>query len=95
MWAKNHRFISTAVSNNTLHHQASLLTIYLAMKKHADLNPPLSRIEKEGIPTSKGAVGEDYYDLEFEIHAAYFSAHCQYTLWYEGVNHGDVQVNYV
>lgn len=65
------------------------------MKKHAVLNIPLSKIQKERMPTDKGADGEEYYCLEYEIHAAYFSAHCEYTLWYEGVYHGEVKVDYV
>ncbi|PKY02863.1 actin-like ATPase domain-containing protein [Aspergillus campestris IBT 28561] len=66
-----------------------------SMKKHADLNPPLSKIQKGRLPIVKGTDGEDYYHIQYEIHAAYFSAHCQYSLWYEGVNHGDVKVDYV
>ncbi|GKZ29954.1 hypothetical protein AbraIFM66950_007292 [Aspergillus brasiliensis] len=65
------------------------------VKKHATLNPILSQIEKDRIPTCRGADGELYYTINFRIHALYYSAHCEYTLWYEGRNYGSVKVDYV
>ncbi|PYI05259.1 actin-like ATPase domain-containing protein [Aspergillus sclerotiicarbonarius CBS 121057] len=64
-------------------------------KTHAILNPVLSKSQKKRIPKCRGNDGEQYYEIAFKIDAAYFSAHCEYTLWYEGKNHGSVKVDYV
>ncbi|OJJ46617.1 hypothetical protein ASPZODRAFT_96949 [Penicilliopsis zonata CBS 506.65] len=64
------------------------------MKKHARLDPNLSQIQKDRIPVVQGKDGENYYKIDFKIHAAYFSAHCEYTLWYEDKDHGYVDVRY-
>ncbi|XHG03295.1 hypothetical protein AWENTII_006610 [Aspergillus wentii] len=65
------------------------------MKQHAFLNPSLGVIQKARIPICLGKDGKNYNQIHFQIHAAYFSAHCEYTLWYEGKNHGSVKVDYV
>ena len=65
------------------------------MKKHAKLNPILSQIEQYRIPTCRGADDELYYTIDYQIHAMYHSAHCEYTLWYEGRNYGSVKADYV
>lgn len=64
------------------------------MEQHATLNPSLDRILKSHIPIVCGEDMEDYYQMSFDIHAAYFSAHCEYTLWFEGKDHGTVKVDY-
>lgn len=64
-------------------------------KQHAVLNPRLDRIQKSRLQTCTGTDGEKYYQISFEIHAVYYSAHCEYTLWYEGKDHGRVKVDYV
>ncbi|GKZ40442.1 hypothetical protein AbraIFM66951_000206 [Aspergillus brasiliensis] len=65
------------------------------VKKHATLEPTLSQIEKSRIPTCRGADGELYYTILFQIHAVYYSAHCEYTLWYEDHEYGSVKADYV
>ncbi|GKZ72046.1 hypothetical protein AnigIFM50267_008098 [Aspergillus niger] len=65
------------------------------VKQHAKLNPILSQIEKNRIPTCHGADNELYYTIGFQIHAVYYSAHCEYMLWYEGRNYGSVKAEYV
>lgn len=67
---------------------------YQEIKKHAYLSPKLNRILKERIPVVEGKDGNEYYQVNYEIHAAYFSAHCEYTLWFGGKNHGTVKVDY-
>ncbi|KOC14413.1 hypothetical protein AFLA70_335g001231 [Aspergillus flavus AF70] len=64
------------------------------IKKHAVLNPNLDAIEKARIPVRLGQDDEEYYEVHFQIHATYFSAHCEYALWYEGKDHGSVRVDY-
>ncbi|PWY74562.1 actin-like ATPase domain-containing protein [Aspergillus sclerotioniger CBS 115572] len=65
------------------------------MKKHAILNPVLSKVQKKRISKSQGKDGEKYYQVAFKIDAAYFSAHCEYTLWYEERNYGSIKVDYL
>ncbi|KAF9886679.1 hypothetical protein FE257_011193 [Aspergillus nanangensis] len=50
------------------------------MKQHAVLHPRLGRIEQGRIPVCYGCDGESYYKISYEIHASYFSAHCEYSL---------------
>ncbi|KAE8411147.1 hypothetical protein BDV36DRAFT_306351 [Aspergillus pseudocaelatus] len=64
------------------------------VKKHAVLNPNLDAIEKARMPVRLGYDNQEYYHIGYEIHATYFSAHCEYALWYEGRNHGGVRVDY-
>jgi hypothetical protein len=64
------------------------------MKTHASLKPDLDTIQKSRIPVVRGKDGEDYYQIHYQIHARYFSAHCEYSLWYEGKDHGSVKVEY-
>ncbi|OOF96507.1 hypothetical protein ASPCADRAFT_145022 [Aspergillus carbonarius ITEM 5010] len=64
------------------------------VKPHAILNPRLDRIQQDRIPTRHGADGRRYYQIDYEIHASYYSAHCEYKLWYEGRNHGSVKADY-
>ncbi|KAL5365133.1 hypothetical protein BJX96DRAFT_181405 [Aspergillus floccosus] len=65
------------------------------MKMHAVLHPSFDGIEQSRMSTHFGKDGERYYRIDYEIHASYFSAHCEYPLWYEGANHGNVKVDYV
>ncbi|SPB49280.1 unnamed protein product [Aspergillus niger] len=65
------------------------------VKQHAKLNPILNQIEKNRIPICHGADNELYYTIGFQIHAVYYSAHCEYMFWYEGCNHGSVKAEYV
>ncbi|RJE19396.1 Hsp70 protein [Aspergillus sclerotialis] len=64
------------------------------IKQHACLSPRLNSILKERIPVVEGKDGNKYYQVEYQIHAAYFSAHCEYTLWFGGKDHGTVKVDY-
>ncbi|EHA22088.1 hypothetical protein ASPNIDRAFT_139705, partial [Aspergillus niger ATCC 1015] len=68
---------------------------FLDVKQHAKLNPILNQIEKNRIPICHGADNELYYTIGFQIHAVYYSAHCEYMFWYEGCNHGSVKAEYV
>lgn len=63
---------------------------HLGMKEHANLDPRLDRILKTHIPVRRGRDGYDYYEPEYQVQAAFFSAHSEYTLWFEGKNHGTV-----
>ncbi|KAE8372050.1 hypothetical protein BDV26DRAFT_286274 [Aspergillus bertholletiae] len=47
------------------------------IKKHAKLNTGLDAIEKARIPVRAGYDNEEYYQIDYEIHATYFSAHCE------------------
>ncbi|KAJ9315072.1 hypothetical protein DTO271D3_4525 [Paecilomyces variotii] len=64
------------------------------MKKHVHLCPSLGEIPRSRIPIRTGKDRRSYYILNFKIHAAYFSAHCEYTLWHEGQNYGTVKATY-
>lgn len=95
---KSHLCISIAVSPLAQLKMVDygLLTILSSdVKRHATLNPSLGVIEKERIPIERGADNELYYVVRYEIHAVYYSAHCVYTLWYEGRNYGSVKADYV
>lgn len=75
--------------------EASVAKFYnLEVKEHATLNPRLDRILKARIPIRRGKDGCDYYEPHYQIHAAFFSAHCEYSLWFEGKNHGSIKVDY-
>lgn len=65
------------------------------MKLHTVLHPQLDSILRQQIPLVRGADNEKYYSLAYEIHAVYYSAHCEYSLWFKGKNHGAVRVDYV
>ncbi|KAK5213642.1 hypothetical protein LTR47_000839 [Exophiala xenobiotica] len=55
------------------------------MKKLVVLEADLSPIARSTIPIDKGMDGQDYYVLTFQIKVKFFSAHTQYSLWYNGV----------
>lgn len=61
------------------------------IEKHATLDAPLHRIEKDNVPIYRGAGGQKYYRVIYEVRAAYFSAHCEYSLWYNDKDHGKVE----
>nr|KAK5442177.1 hypothetical protein LTR18_006030 [Exophiala xenobiotica] len=65
-----------------------------AMKKLVVLEADLSRIARSTIPIDKGMDGQDYYVLTFQIKVKFFSAHTQYSLWYNGVEYGNVKAEY-
>lgn len=65
------------------------------MEEHAVLHPELDPILRMRIPTVRGADMKRYYQVSYEIHATYYSAHSEYSLWFEGKNHGVVKVDYV
>ncbi|ODM17734.1 hypothetical protein SI65_06522 [Aspergillus cristatus] len=64
------------------------------IKIHATLDPPLDRIEKSCVPLVRGYDNKKYYRVSYDIRAALFSAHSEYSLWYGGKNHGTVKVDY-
>ncbi|GAD95968.1 hypothetical protein ANI_1_734144 [Paecilomyces variotii No. 5] len=64
------------------------------IKQHVRLCPELGEIPRSKIPICRGKDGKLYYRLKYEIHAAYFSAHCEYTLWHGGQNYGTVKATY-
>ena len=64
------------------------------IKKLGVLNPDLDAIEKARIPVRLGHDKEKYYEVHYQIQATYFSAHCEYTLWYEDKEHGTVRFDY-
>ena len=68
--------------------------LFVGVKKLATLNPRLDRILKSRIPVVRGADGRNYYEVDYKISASYFSAHCEYELWFKGKNHGGVKVYY-
>ncbi|PLB48097.1 actin-like ATPase domain-containing protein [Aspergillus steynii IBT 23096] len=99
-WCKHQRvsegpFDSIHVTLYELDTDTSSLYFNRQTKRHAVLNPQLDKIQKDRLETCIGADGEEYYEISFEIHAVYYSAHCEYTLWYEGKDHGRVKVDYV
>ncbi|KAJ5666177.1 uncharacterized protein N7477_008625 [Penicillium maclennaniae] len=65
------------------------------MRTHCKLHPILNRAHQERIPVTRGKDGEDYHTVLYQIHANYYSAHCDYSLWFEGQNHGTVEVEYL
>ncbi|KAJ9284373.1 hypothetical protein DTO021C3_8018 [Paecilomyces variotii] len=64
------------------------------MKKHVHLCPNIGAIPQSRIPILRGKDHRPYYILDFQIHAAYFSAHCEYTLWHGGQDYGTVKATY-
>ena len=64
------------------------------MRKHAVLHPRLASSLQQKIPKVRGADNQHYYKVDFQVHANYYSAHCDYSLWVEGENQGTVEVHY-
>ena len=64
------------------------------MKKLADLIADTSTIPLGIVPIEQGQDGQNHYVLDIEIKVAFFSAHTEYSLWYEGVEYGKVNVEY-
>lgn len=64
------------------------------MRRHVVLHPRLDQIMLHESKNARGADGEDYYRIKYEIHARYYSAHCDYSLWVGGRNQGTVEVQY-
>ena len=91
-----HLCIPTTVSFSTCDEVTERVTkpYHLGLKKHATLDPCLDRILKTQIPVRRGKDGNDYYVPDFQIQARFFSAHSEYTLWFEDKNHGTVKVDY-
>ncbi|KAL6717539.1 hypothetical protein ACLMJK_005454 [Lecanora helva] len=58
---------------------------------HADL----SRVPEHLMPTKRGADGEKYYRIKYEIQITYHSAYTTYELIYNDVNYGAVNAEYV
>ena len=67
---------------------------HLEMKVHATLDPRLDRILKTHVPIRRGKDCYNYYVPEYQVQAAFFSAHCEYNLLFEGKDHGGVKVDY-
>lgn len=65
------------------------------MRRHTVLNPTLDPKLRRKIQSVRGIDGEDYWEVNYEIHAHYFSAHCEYSLWFGGKNQGSIEVEYV
>lgn len=59
-----------------------------------DLNADLSAIALTDIPIRVGADGKDYYILDFQIKVAFFSAHMEFSLWYQGKQYGKVDAQF-
>lgn len=66
-----------------------------AVRRHTVLNPTLDPKLRRKIQAARGMDGKDYFEVKYQIHAHYYSAHCEYTLWFQGKNHGSVKVQYV
>jgi hypothetical protein len=54
------------------------------------LKSDLSAIPEGEIPVKRGDDGEDYYKIEYQIMVAFFSAHMEFSLWYNGKQYGKV-----
>ncbi len=55
----------------------------------------LDSIPTNGIPVQKGADGEDYWLLEFQIQVTYYSAYRTYELFHNDINYGSATAEYV
>ena len=64
------------------------------MKKLVNLIADLSVIPRNGVPTKLGADGKTHYCLDFEIKVTFFSAHMEFSLWYEGKEYGKVKAEF-
>jgi hypothetical protein len=71
-----------------------IINSFLGMRRHATLNAKLDAKVRKGIPIKRGADGEDYYAMEYDLHAHYFSAHCEVSFWFEDKHQGSVKVIY-
>jgi len=58
------------------------------------LRADLSAISTTLIPIRTGADGEKYYFLKFQIKVKFFSAHTEYSLWYQDKEYGKVEAEY-
>jgi hypothetical protein len=58
------------------------------------LKADLNAISTTSIPTSVGKDGISYYKCDYQIKAAFFSAHIEWTLWYQDVCYGTVKAKY-
>lgn len=65
------------------------------MRLHARLEVSLDATLRLNIPTRRGMDGKKYYGTHFQFHAYYFSANCQVSMWFEGKDHGAVQITYI
>lgn len=65
------------------------------MRRHAVLHPTLDPKLRRKIQPVRGVDGKDYYKVDFQIHTRYYSAHCEYSLWFMGKDQGSVDVEYV
>ncbi|KIW19845.1 hypothetical protein PV08_00420 [Exophiala spinifera] len=59
-----------------------------------DLHADLSTISTSVIPIERGADNRRYYKLDYEIKATFFSAHTEWSLWYNNVEYGKVRAEY-
>lgn len=72
-------------------YQKAYWILFLDIKRHVDLDANLDNIPLSDIPIRRGKDNERYYIWISQIHASYSSAHCEYTLWYQGKNYGAVE----
>jgi hypothetical protein len=68
---------------------------FLDMRRHATLKAKLDKRVRNRIPIERGADGEDYFEMEYDLHAHYFSAHCEVSLWFKDKQQGSVKIPYI
>lgn len=65
------------------------------MRRYATLDATLDPSLCLNIPIRCGADKRKYFQLSFNFHAHYFSAHCDISLWFEDKHHGSVKITYL
>lgn len=64
------------------------------MKQLLTITADLSSIRLHKLPIKTGADGKAYYDLAFQVKVAFFSAHMEFSLWYNKKEYGKVKAEY-
>lgn len=70
------------------------LTLIDEIRKHVELKAKLSSIPVRALRKVTGKDGKKYYRIDYEIRFKFFSAHIEYSLWYEDICYGTVDAKY-
>lgn len=64
------------------------------VRPHVFLTSALSLIPKKKLMQRTGKDKKKYYEIMFEVRTNFFSAHTEYSMWYEDVRYGKVDAEY-
>lgn len=64
------------------------------MRKHVTIFAKLSSVPIRALRKTTGKDQKKYYRADYEIRFTFFSAHTEYSLWYDDVCYGKVEAAY-